>query len=49
MRITTKETGIWTIETGIGTLATGIKTLETGKTRTGTIVTGNKENNYCKR
>ena len=33
VRITTKETGTWTIETGTGTLATGIRTLETGKTR----------------
>ena len=31
MRITTKETGTWTIETGTGTLATGTGTLETGK------------------
>ena len=31
MRITTEETGKWTIETGTGTLAKGWGTLETGK------------------
>ena len=31
VRITTKETGTWTIEKGTGTLAIGIKTLETGE------------------
>ena len=31
VRITTKETGTWTIETGTETFATGTGTLETGK------------------